>query len=350
MLSGVGVGDASASPTAALLLTILQESMGRVATILFAHRLGTSLEPECKMFRLLADILNDAAMMLDCLSPAFPKPARVLVLGCSSVLRALCGVAAGSSKASLSAHFAKSNNLAELNAKDSSQETVISLLGMAVGGMVVSWVTSPLATWTSLIVLLSVHLWMNHAAVRAVVMRSLNRQRATIVCAYYVANQIILSPEEVARKEHIFQDGSVIRDCQDRVLGRCKIGIPLIEVLSSIGRPSDSSCNSLRVDERQLTELLSHFEVDGYLLHTVDNPSRMAYIALKTESDAQVQLKAWFSAVQAMHVCASPGLDQTDRMGRDWHLIEQQLVHAGWTDLDAALLETRRGCRISLNA
>jgi len=40
MSIGVGVGDASASPTAALLLTILQESMGRVATILFAHRLG----------------------------------------------------------------------------------------------------------------------------------------------------------------------------------------------------------------------------------------------------------------------------------------------------------------------
>lgn len=40
LCAGVGVGDASASPTAALLLTILQESMGRLATILFAHRLG----------------------------------------------------------------------------------------------------------------------------------------------------------------------------------------------------------------------------------------------------------------------------------------------------------------------
>jgi hypothetical protein len=51
--TGVGVGDASASATSALLLSILQESMGRVATILFAHRLGMALEPECKMYRLL---------------------------------------------------------------------------------------------------------------------------------------------------------------------------------------------------------------------------------------------------------------------------------------------------------
>ena len=90
--------------------------MGRIATILFAHKLGTSLEPECKSYRLAADIFNDTAMIFDCLSPAFPKPVRVLVLGCSSVLRSLCGVAAGSSKASLSAHFAKCGNLGELNA------------------------------------------------------------------------------------------------------------------------------------------------------------------------------------------------------------------------------------------
>lgn len=68
------------------------------------------------MYRLAADVFNDAAMVLDCLSPAFPKAARVLILSASSVLRALCGVAAGSAKASLSAHFATVGNLGELNA------------------------------------------------------------------------------------------------------------------------------------------------------------------------------------------------------------------------------------------
>ena len=110
------MGDANASPTSAILLSVLQDSMGRIATILFAHRLGTSLEPECKMYRLAADVFNDAAMVLDCLSPALPKTSRVLLLSFASVLRALCGVAAGSSKASLSAHFATQGNLGELNA------------------------------------------------------------------------------------------------------------------------------------------------------------------------------------------------------------------------------------------
>jgi len=110
------VGDATASPTGALLLSVFQDSAGRIATILFAHRLGSSIEPECKRYRLAADIFNDAAMIADCLSPAFPKPLRIMVLSTASIMRALCGVAAGSSKATLTAHFARSGNLGELNA------------------------------------------------------------------------------------------------------------------------------------------------------------------------------------------------------------------------------------------
>ena len=112
----MGVGDATASPTAALLLSVFQDSIGRLATIAFAHKVGLALEPECKMWRLAADVFNDAAMVLDCASPALPKGLRVGALTTAGVLRALCGVAAGSSKASLSKHFAKWGNLGELNA------------------------------------------------------------------------------------------------------------------------------------------------------------------------------------------------------------------------------------------
>ncbi|XHG05291.1 hypothetical protein AWENTII_008530 [Aspergillus wentii] len=117
VLQGVGVGNANASPTSALLLNIFQDTSGRIATILFAHRVGTALEPECKMYRFAADIFNDLAMVLDCLSPLIPAGiGRVTVLSAGGVLRALCGVAGGSSKASLSAHFSKWGNLAEVNA------------------------------------------------------------------------------------------------------------------------------------------------------------------------------------------------------------------------------------------
>jgi len=100
-----------------MLARYIEDSVGRIATILFAYKFGPALEAECKKYRFLADIFNDSAMVMDCLSPAFPRMARVGLLCVSGSLRALCGVAAGASKASLSVHFAKSGNVGELNAK-----------------------------------------------------------------------------------------------------------------------------------------------------------------------------------------------------------------------------------------
>ncbi|KAI1295939.1 vitamin B6 photo-protection and homoeostasis-domain-containing protein [Xylaria venustula] len=203
VLQGFGVGDAASSATGAVLLTVLQESTGRLATILFAHRLGQAIEPECKFYRFIADIFNDSAMFLDVLSPALPGPAKVVTLCVSGVLRALCGVSAGSAKASLSAHFARSGNLAELNAKDGSQETVISLLGMLVGSVFVRFVQGRLAVWLWTATLVGLHLWTNYQAVRSVQMRTLNKQRATMVMTEFLRNGRVLRPDEVAAKERI---------------------------------------------------------------------------------------------------------------------------------------------------
>ncbi|OKO93947.1 RUS1 family protein -like protein [Penicillium subrubescens] len=226
VLQGVGVGNADASPTSALLLHILQDTSGRIATILFAHRVGTALEPECKTYRLAADVFNDFAMILDCLSPMVPAGfMRVSILSAAGVLRALCGVAGGSSKASLSAHFAKWGNLAELN---------------AVGSVVVSHVTRFTTTWIALLTLLALHLSLNYAAVRSVQMTSLNRQRANIVLSALFESDTdidltdksiksktepssdmntskypqawkVLTPAQVASQERIFHRGGALQ-------------------------------------------------------------------------------------------------------------------------------------------
>ncbi|KAI0602345.1 vitamin B6 photo-protection and homoeostasis-domain-containing protein [Biscogniauxia sp. FL1348] len=205
VLQGFGVGDAASSATAAVLLTVLQESTGRLATILFAHRLGRAIEPECKYYRFIADLFNDSALFLDVLCPALPSYLKVAALCSSGVLRALCGVSAGASKASLSAHFARNGNLAELNAKDGSQETVISLLGMLAGSLFVRVVHGRLAVWAWMAALVSIHLWTNYQAVRSVQMRTLNRQRATLVITEFLRSGRVLRPKQVAHREHILR-------------------------------------------------------------------------------------------------------------------------------------------------
>lgn len=203
VLEGLGVGDSSSSPTGALILKITGDTISRIATILFAHRMGRAIEPECKFYRFLADIFNDSAQFLDLLTPALPYFPKLSVIVSAGVLRSLCGVAANASKASLSAHFALTGNLAELNAKEASQETVVSLLGMLAGSLVVRLVEDKQVVWFLMILLAGVHLTMNYRAVRSVKMRSLNRQRATIVFREWLDHGTVLTPDQVAKRESI---------------------------------------------------------------------------------------------------------------------------------------------------
>jgi Vitamin B6 photo-protection and homoeostasis len=298
VLQGLGVGDENASATNAMLLNVLQESMGRFATILFAHQVGSAIEAECKMYRLLADVLNDIAMVSDCLSPMLPKLIRVPLLGASSVFRALCGVAGGSSKATLSAHFARGGSLGELNAKDSSQETVVSLLGMWVGGVVVSYATSAKATWIWLVVLVAAHLWTNYLAVRSVCMRSINCQRANIIFSSLIENGYAPTPNQVAKRERIFEKSSTLRWNGSESIGTCEIGVPFVQLLRRIGKvhPKTGSAQGLGVD---VTDLVTAFVGEDYLLW-VDAGKRRAIIILLHSASVQTQLRAWAHALRAM--------------------------------------------------
>ncbi|KAF7918996.1 hypothetical protein EAE99_008720 [Botrytis elliptica] len=373
VLQGLGVGDSTASATHAVLLSILQESAGRISTILFAHRLGSALEPECKKYRLMADIFNDAAMILDCISPAFPKIPRVFLLSASSVCKSLCGVAAGSSKASLSAHFAKMGNLAELNAKDASQETLISLLGMLVGTFVVSRISSQVATWIALLTLLSIHLGTNYMAVRSVTMRTLNRQRANLVISSFLSHTGheknttgLPSPREISLQERIFERDGAIRNIQGAILAYCKVGTSLQELLSSISTPT--AAGNYAQNDPILTSLLSIYKSQGYIMWY--SPSRHTFLVLLKEGTApQVQLDAWFHAIFAVtfrkvekkkkkiresenermdnqHILnwMRQSLEESEKWRAEMKFYEQ-LERIGW-DLNTPAIEVRAGTRL----
>ena len=361
VLQGIGVGDESASATGAMLLSVLQESVGRIATILFAHWRSRSIEVECKMYRLAADVFNDIAMILDCCSPMLPKPFRVPFFCASSVFRTMCGVAGGSSKAILSSHFAKADNIGELNAKDSSQETVISLLGMWAGGFVVSNVKSAIATWTWLLMLLAVHLSTNYAAVRSVTMRTLNRQRANIVFSALMEDEKMMTPEEAATQEFVFEKDGILRWQGRKALGTCHIGIAFGDMIQAIGADVSPRTGSLKKLPISLASLQDIFAPEDYMLWF--NPvTENAVIALKDGATTTSQLKAWSHALRVARICCEAKRSKTDlgpqaivKMLGDTLVMHnktfarylKQLEDAGWNTSTAAL-ETRPGRRIRL--
>ncbi|WQF75419.1 Putative Root UVB sensitive family [Colletotrichum destructivum] len=370
---GLGVGDSLASPTGAMLVQVIRESTGRFATIAFAHLFGTSIEAECKAWRLAADVLCDVAMVLDCLSPIFPHGVRFLVLCFSSLLYSASGVAGNASKSSLSGHFAKWNNLGELNAKDASQETAISLIGMISGTFVVSLLTDQRATWATLIFLLALHLFLNWKGVRAVKSRSLNRQRANIAFSALFSKGQVLTPHHVAERERIFErrGGEVFRWNSGVVLGHCKYGVSLQSLLEALasGRGGRERC--FRLATVDLSTLLRRFEKEEYVLWCVvsertsyDAASRVkVMVVLKDGVSPKSQLKAWFHGLllarrlsgQREDDLAQAGLDQLVMLhhieasleiaSEKYEEYARRLCFAGW-NLDVSVLETRSGSRI----
>ncbi|KAI0156477.1 DUF647-domain-containing protein [Xylariaceae sp. FL1272] len=310
VLQGFGVGNATSSATGAVLLTVLQESTGRIATILFAHRLGQAIEPECKFYRFLADIFNDTSMILDILSPTLPGPAKVTALCASGVLKALCGVSGASAKASLSAHFAKSGNLAELNAKDGSQETVISLVGMLVGSVFLRFVQGPFAVWVWTLILLGLHLWTNYQAVRSVQMRTINRQRADLINEEFSRYDRVLRPDEVAAREGILFSRK--RSWSTSVFAR---RAPLAGEI----QPRD----------------LYNYRNNKYVI--VPLPRRTIY--LKERASTRDALLAWLEPL-----CPST---TSERIQKNEEFLKA-LKTAGW-DLDTGALETGPAVRIRVS-
>lgn len=83
----VGVGDEAASSLAAALTWTLRDGAGMLGRILFAWAKAASLGRDARFWRLVADVLNDAALLLDIVSPAFPPHLFLAVICLSSVLK-----------------------------------------------------------------------------------------------------------------------------------------------------------------------------------------------------------------------------------------------------------------------
>nr|CAB3496677.1 unnamed protein product [Digitaria exilis] len=88
---------------------------------------GSNLDSNAKMWRLVADFMNDLGMLMDLLSPLFPS-SLIVIMCLGSLSRSFTGVASGATRAALTQHFALANNAADISAKEGSQETLATML------------------------------------------------------------------------------------------------------------------------------------------------------------------------------------------------------------------------------
>ncbi|XP_026064243.1 RUS1 family protein C16orf58 homolog isoform X1 [Carassius auratus] len=203
-LKGVGVGNQEATVAAATITWLLRDGTGMLGRIVFAWLKGNKLDSEAKKWRLFADILNDVAMFMEIAAPHFP-PFFTLIVCIAGIFKSIVGVAGGATRAALTVHQARRNNMADISAKDGSQETLVNLAGLLVSLALIPLVTdNPLLTFILFFLFTVLHLFANYKAVRSVVMETLNEARLSIVLHQYLLDGQLLSPVEANQKEPVF--------------------------------------------------------------------------------------------------------------------------------------------------
>uniref|UniRef100_A0A3Q0RJD4 RUS family member 1 n=1 Tax=Amphilophus citrinellus TaxID=61819 RepID=A0A3Q0RJD4_AMPCI len=202
-LRGVGVGNQEATVAAATVTWLLKDGTGMLGRILFAWQKGTKLDSEAKKWRLFADILNDIAMFMEILAPYFPA-FFTLIVCTAGIFKSIVGVAGGATRAALTVHQARRDNMADISAKDGSQETLVNLAGLLVSLILIPLVTdNPVLTLCLFFLFTVLHLFANYKAVRSVVMETFNEARLSIVLQQYLKDKRILSPPEANQKEPV---------------------------------------------------------------------------------------------------------------------------------------------------
>lgn len=188
VLSGLGVGEGSASTLAATTQWMYRDGAGMLGGLLFASYGAGRFDADVKGWRLFADASVDVALTLELTSPllcAGDATCFTAVVCTANVLKAMCGVAAGATRAVITAHFAKDGNVADVQAKEGSQETAVNLVGMLLG-LQLAWhvdARSDVAwlPWAAFALLTVVHLAANLLAVRALRLPHLNAARLSIL-------------------------------------------------------------------------------------------------------------------------------------------------------------------------
>lgn len=203
LLGAIGVGEQSATVIGATFQWFLRDLTGMLGGILFTFYQGSNLDSNAKMWRLVADFMNDLGMLMDLLSPLFPS-SLIFIMCLGSLSRSFTGVASGATRAALTQHFALANNAADISAKEGSQETLATMLGMGLG-MLLAHITRghALSVWVSFLSLTIFHMYANYKAVQSLSLTTLNYERASILLQCFKEFGEVLAPQQVSRHEHI---------------------------------------------------------------------------------------------------------------------------------------------------
>lgn len=282
-----------------------KDGCGMIGGLVFSYYSSPYFDSYIKEFRLFADIINDVGLTLDMIAPYVPKSYLIYISISATICRSLCGIAAGATKGSITEHFSK-HNMADLNAKEGTQETLVSLIGMIFGIVLANMIqnmetkchvfqeksfysySAVIATWYIFILLTLIHVWANYVAVKVLRLRSLNRQRAETILYPIVSEAVEFMGDidnwmnkEVTSKmeiERFFKNSDIMSpsECNESLWksvqsllfpGQIHLCVKLSRFLQNMSHNEIESVFDLFRDEKYCIQINSQSFVISVILH-----------------------------------------------------------------------------------
>lgn len=323
LLSGLGVGNAAASVVSGTLLWAAKDGASMLATLFFSWATAADIGLNIRQWRLLSDVANDVMLLLQLLAPSFGPGGFAAATCASSVVGALCGVAARASKTSISDHFAL-HSLADVVTKEGAQETAMNLVGLAGGSVLLHWLgpsassTSPARLWGVFSVLTAAHLYGSLRAVRSLRFTQLNDLRLALLLAASRAPDGDMSVGSVSAAEP--------RLPPRPGMPRVRLGARLNDAVAAVGAASMAAA----VSRAQATGDRFAVAVTG------KGMTRTAFVLLCAGVDGEALLRARYAAEVALEEAAGLLLEEGAALHR-WDDFLRALKKNGW-DTERLLL------------
>lgn len=212
MLTAVGLGASRTLPAAAAVNWVLKDGLGRLGKLSVAANFGRAFDSDVKRFRFTSSVIYDASSFVEIITPYFPK--HFLPLATAANIGKSVGITtANVVRAPIQRTFILEENLAEVAAKTSAQQVVADNIGLALAvgaARAIGKVASvrpeirralPVIAFGPLAVLDLVCIWKE---LKAVQLRTINKERAEIIAEMFVKEREIPTRGRVADAERLF--------------------------------------------------------------------------------------------------------------------------------------------------
>ncbi|WIA30727.1 hypothetical protein OEZ86_000794 [Tetradesmus obliquus] len=207
LLMAVGVGARKALAASAAINWMLKDGMNRLVRMGVATQFGDSFDSDLKRFRFTTSLLYTACVSCEFLTPRFPSH-FLLLTAVSNVGRAVGLTTFVSTQPAFQQALCASGNMADLASKTQAQHMVMDTLALAVSAtanyllrhqesrrMLLPLVAFPLCGVADLFCI--------YHELKAVQLRSLNRERAEMVAEYWLREGRVPSFRDISSNESL---------------------------------------------------------------------------------------------------------------------------------------------------